>query len=100
MKNSKKVLLTIIAIIIGSIISITVINWEMLNAVYKICKIEIQLTHYLPKLEEARAIETELSNKVSSLEAQKIELEQARVTLAKNKAYNNNAITAQQAIEQ
>ena len=82
MKTKTKIIGTLTASFIIGILIILWSNWEMLNATYKICKIEIQLSHYLPELEEIKARHYELADKVKDLQSQMAELQNKRIDLA------------------
>lgn len=82
MTNKKKIVLAIVVSIIGSFLSVLIINWDMINATYKLCRVEMSLSYYVPQLEESRYETQELTAKVNSLHKERGQLDSKRKDLA------------------
>ena len=77
-KTKTKILSAIVFTLVTSAIIILVTNWEMINATYKLCKVEIQLSYYIPKLESHTNKALLLSDKVDALHSRRGELDSIR----------------------
>lgn len=82
MKNKKKIALATAITLIASIVIIITQNFEMIRTTYRLCKVEIQLSWYYPKLEHHTTRALELDDIVNELHEQRGLLDSQRKDLS------------------
>lgn len=92
MTNKQKIAIAITTAVLGSIISILWINYDLIYWTYALAKVEVKISYYLPKENSARQDLQDLTHTMNELRKQKKELELRRIDLSESWKWAEEAI--------